>query len=63
MAWARIEKFEDEEIFRVEETVDVDPEGRFHPSLVWVNCPDDVESGYLYDGAAFTQPAPDYQAE
>lgn len=63
MAWARIEKFEDEEIFRVEETVDVDPEGRFHPSLVWVNCPDNVKQGYLYDGSEFTESEQDYLAE
>lgn len=63
MTWARIEKFEDEEIFRVEETVVVDPEGRFHPSLVWVNCPDNVKPGYLYDGSEFTEPKQDYLAE
>lgn len=63
MIWARIEKIEDEENFRVDEVVTVDPEGRFHPSLIWVSCPADVEPGYLYDGTAFTEPAPDYLAE
>ena len=27
------------------ELTDIDPEGRFHPSLVWVSCPDDLTPG------------------
>lgn len=42
--WARIENGV------VMELTDIDPEGRFHPSLVWVECPDEVVPGYLYDG-------------
>lgn len=36
-------------------------EGRFHPSLVWVECPAEFGEGDLYDGQAFshyTPPAP-----
>lgn len=28
----------------------------FHPSLLWVECGDDVEVGYLYDGKKFIFP-------
>lgn len=35
------------------EITDIDPNGRFHPSLLWVECGDDVEVGYLYDGKKF----------
>ena len=27
------------------ELTNIDPEGRFHPSLVWVSCPDDLTPG------------------
>ena len=47
--WARIENN------TVMELTDVNPEGRFHPSLIWVKCPTDVEQGYLYDGEVFTK--------
>lgn len=34
-------------------------EGRFHPSLVWVECPAGTAEGDLYDGQGFsTPPAP-----
>lgn len=45
--WARIENDE------VMEVTDVDPEGRFHPSLVWLKCPADVQQGYVYDKGVF----------
>ncbi|VFS47464.1 hypothetical protein [Budvicia aquatica] len=48
--WARIENN------RVVELTDINPEGRFHPSLVWVNCPEYVQADYLYDGHIFTEP-------
>ncbi|STC91375.1 Uncharacterised protein [Edwardsiella hoshinae] len=41
---------------KVIEVTDIDPAGRFHPSLVWVECPDYVQPGYLYDGNDFTLP-------
>lgn len=48
--WGRIENN------AVVETTDIDPSGRFHPSLVWVECPDYVQPGYIYDGNSFTLP-------
>jgi hypothetical protein len=48
--WARIEDG------TVAEITNIDPAGRFHPSLVWVTCNSEVEPGWLYDGAAFTAP-------
>lgn len=48
--WARIENN------TVMELTDVNPEERFHPSLIWVKCPADVEQGYLYDEDEFTKP-------
>lgn len=48
--WARIENN------TVMELTDVNPEGRFHPSLIWVKCPTDVAQGYLYDGNEFKEP-------
>jgi hypothetical protein len=37
----------------VREVTDIDPQGRFHSSLVWVACDESVEPGYLYDGQSF----------
>lgn len=48
--WARIENNE------VIELTDIDPEGRFHPSLIWVECPAYIRQGYLYNGIEFTEP-------
>jgi hypothetical protein len=31
------------------ETTDIDPDGRFVPELVWVECPEDVDQKWLYD--------------
>lgn len=50
MHWARIESN------TVAELTDIDPTGRFHPSLIWVECPDYVQPGYLYDGTEFIRP-------
>ena len=50
MTWSRIENN------AVMETTDIDPTDRFHPSLVWVECPDYVQPGYLYDGNVFIEP-------
>ncbi len=38
------------------EITDEDPKERFHPLLLWVECGDDVEVGYLYDGKKFIFP-------
>lgn len=48
--WARI----DNEL--VAETTDVDPTGRFHGSLTWVPCSDNVVAGWGYSNGAFTAP-------
>ena len=50
MKWARIENN------LVMETTDIDPEGRFHESLIWVECPEDVVSGWTYSGSQFNPP-------
>lgn len=46
--WARIENN------TVVEITDIDPAGRFHPLLVWVECPDYVQPGFTCDGEVFT---------
>lgn len=48
--WARLENNV------VMELTDIDPEGRFHPSLIWVECPEDTQYGYIYDGTNFYPP-------
>lgn len=57
--WARIENT------TVAEVTDIDPEGRFHPSLIWVACPDNTVSGMRWtDGVFSTIPPvpPDHAA-
>lgn len=48
--WARIDGD------RVAEITDIDPDGRFHPSLVWVECGAEVQPGWTYDGKEFAPP-------
>lgn len=48
--WARIENN------IVMELTDIDPAGRFHPSLIWVECPVDIQQGYIYSNNEFTPP-------
>lgn len=48
--WARIESG------AVAELTDIDPAGRFHPSLQWVVCTAEVRPGWNYDGSAFAAP-------
>ncbi|SQI34904.1 Uncharacterised protein [Leminorella richardii] len=48
--WARIEENE------VTELTDINPEGRFHPSLQWVPCGSDVKPGYVFNDGEFQQP-------
>lgn len=45
--WARIEEN------TVVEKTDIDPEGRFHSSLVWVACSADTELGMRYQDEEF----------
>lgn len=42
----------------VVEITDIDPEGRFHPDLIWAECTDTpgVEQGWTYDGTTFAAP-------
>lgn len=39
------------------EITDIDPEGRFHPSFLWVPCDSTVTVGMTWDGTNFG-PAP-----
>lgn len=50
MKWARIENN------IVREIVDQDPEGRFHQSLTFVQCGDEVCCGWEFDGQSFSEP-------
>lgn len=57
--WARIENG------TVAEITGLDPAGRFHPSLQWVACDDQVRAGWGYDGEVFSAPVefePDHRA-
>lgn len=51
--WARIQNGND-----VAEVINFDPEGKFHPSLVWVECPDHVTDHYTYENGKFVAPPP-----
>ncbi|MRG31838.1 tail fiber assembly protein [Enterobacter cancerogenus] len=46
--WALIESN------KVIEITDEDPKGRFHPSLMWIECPENVTTGYEYQDGIFT---------
>jgi hypothetical protein len=46
--WARIENA------TVAEVTNIDPQGRFHPSLIWMACPDNTRSGMQYMNGVFT---------
>lgn len=48
--WARIENNV------VAELTDIDPKGRFHPSLIWVECPPDTLHGYTLANGEFFPP-------
>lgn len=50
--WARIENG------TVAEITEIDPVGRFHPSLEWAECGTDVLPGWAYDGQSFVEPHP-----
>lgn len=54
--WARIENE------TVMELTDIDPSDRFHPALIWVECPENTVQGMLYQGGEFL-PAPVYPEE
>lgn len=42
----------------VRETTEIDPSGRFHPSLEWVEAGTDVSPGWQYIGGEFLPPPP-----
>ena len=48
--WARIENS------TVAEITDIDPDGRFHPSIEWVTCNKQIEVGWIYDAGEFSAP-------
>jgi len=47
--WARIQDGV------VEETTDIDPEGRYHPDLKWRACAVPVQPGWLYADGVFAE--------
>lgn len=49
--WARIENT------MVAELAAIDPAGRFHPSLIWVACAEEVQPGWIYANGVFAPPA------
>lgn len=51
--WARINRG------RVAEITDIDPTGRFHPSIVWEPVSGDVKPGMVKDGIEYRWPVPD----
>lgn len=53
--WARIENN------IVREIINVDPSGRYSPSLTWVPCSDTIKQGYIYDpvNSSFSEPVED----
>jgi len=56
--WALIELDEDFEIWIVRETIPFNPLGNFHPSLIWVECTDEVGQDWTYNEKTgiFTSP-------
>lgn len=51
--WARINGN------RVAEITDIDPDGRFHPSIKWEPVPDDTKPGMVKDGSNYRWPDPE----
>ncbi|WP_237387341.1 hypothetical protein [Xenorhabdus sp. Sc-CR9] len=49
-SWARLENNV------VTELTDTNPDGRFHPLLIWVKCPTDTRTGCIYENGKFIQP-------
>lgn len=47
---------------RVHEVTDVNPDGRFHPSMDWCPCPDGVKQGWSDDWSPPTSPSVDLTA-
>ena len=51
--WARIDNG------TVAEITDLNPEGRFHPSIKWVSVPADTKAGMVKDGSEYRWPDPE----
>jgi len=51
--WARIVNS------AVAEITDIDPAGRFHPSIQWVACSPDTQPGWHHDGEHIQPPPPE----
>jgi len=51
--WARIDGD------RVAEITDIDPTGRFHPSIQWESVPDNTRQGMVKDGSNYHWPEPE----
>ncbi len=43
----------------VAEVIDFNPEGFFHPDIVWEVVPDDVEVNFVKSGNSFVAPEPE----
>ena len=39
----------------VVEVITVNPDGLYHPDLIWVACPDGTQQGWIQDGATFRE--------
>jgi hypothetical protein len=50
--WARIENG------AVLEITNIDPAGRFHPSMRWLKADSQVITGWMHDGAKYSAPLP-----
>lgn len=42
----------------VQEITDIDPEGRYHESMLWVPCGPEVGERWLYKDGVFSPPPP-----
>lgn len=49
--WARIQNG------KVVELTDIDPDGRYHPSMTWVSCGETVRVGMTHSDGEFGPPA------
>jgi len=50
MKWARIKNNVAVEV------INFNPRGKFHPSIIWIQVPDEVRQGWTTDGTTWTAP-------
>jgi len=43
----------------VTEIIEASPDGKYHPNLQWVECGNEISTGYRYDGQTFSPPPPE----